>query len=252
MDMIKKIIIGIILILPVFLYSCEYELEDTNFVELKKPDDTVFKVTLNAPQNEKGEYIVKYGRLKYEEIIPKDLIDYNRSFILLQKHQNGTSYYHVSDVESYLIFDRWYDSSVTYTLEYNISAPSNTGSIAELSGQEYLGEAFSWNIVFDPTPAPQLNLQYQQINNRQYRLTWERPDSDYAGEIDHYQIRVANYWYYDYYTSLEPIYDTSYLLTMPENAESGFYYVYLYAFLEGNSSYFFEESISFYHNNPNY
>jgi hypothetical protein len=247
--MTKKLILWLLMVLPVFFCSCEYELEETNFIELKKPEKNDFSVTLNAPQNEKGEYIIKYGYLKYEANVPNDGNDYTRSFCLVRKYDGGWSSSTVYTYGNYLLFDNyWYDNYYSYTLGYSISSPSNTGSLADMTGYEYLGDVFEWNLVFQPASSPQINLRYEKIDDKHYKLIWDTPDPDY-GEVDYYKV-VINSWYYN--NSFSPIYDTSYLLTLPENDfYSDRYKIYVYAhfkesFLEALAS----ESLII--QNPNY
>jgi hypothetical protein len=102
-----------------------------------------------------------------------------------------------------------------------ISAKSNTGSIADVTGQEYLGNRFEWNIVFQPQNTPHLNLQYEKINDRDYKLTWDKPDPNY-GEVDYYIVSTN-------YETSNPIHDTSYSITLPENTYS---YVYVRAYFK--------------------
>jgi hypothetical protein len=202
--MTKRIIIWLLIALPVFFYSCEYELENTNFVEIKQPDGADIKVSLNAPINEKGEYVVKYEYLRYKIDVP-DKDDYFITFILTNELTNeqwgmgySNTYFHFSVYPG------------KYKLQCVISASSNTGSIAELAGYEYKGKTFEWKLDIQRNPTPSLNLRYEKQDKTTFKIIWDKPDP-YYGEIDYYRVMDSWNGYFN-----EVVSEPFYIVTIPE------------------------------------
>jgi hypothetical protein len=177
--MCRKLIHYFLFVWLISLYSCEYELESTNYVELKKRKDPVINLSLNAPQNEKGEYLVHYHHAKYNLEIPEEYRNYQIYFT----SETGNSFWQDND---YLVFN--YYGSTSFTLKCEVLLlPDTLKSIAEISGYEYYKKTVEWNIVLDPQPVPQLHIQCEKKEDKTYRLTWEEPDP-YYGEVDYYEV----------------------------------------------------------------
>jgi hypothetical protein len=202
--MCKKLINCFLFVLVVFLYSCEFELEETNFVELKKPVSQGINLTLNAPQNEKGEYLIRYPYVKYKLEIPTEYKNYIVRFSIDEPYR-----FYWND--NYIYFDYYYydiTSIDPFSLKCEIALmPDSAKSIAEISGYEYLEKTFEWKMVLDPQPAPRLNLGYEKIDDKTYRLTWKKPDI-YYGEVVYYEVYTYNYQDGNFYdTTNELFYD---------------------------------------------
>jgi hypothetical protein len=179
--MCRKLIHYFLFIWLVFLYSCEYELENTNYVELKKKEDPVINLSLNAPQNEKGEYLVHYRHVKYNFEIPEEYPKYQIYFT----SETVNSVWRDND---YLVFNYYYDAKPSFSIKCEVLLlPDTLKSIAEICGYEYYKKTVEWNIVFDPQPVPQLHIQCEKKEDKIYRLTWEEPDP-YYGKVDYYEV----------------------------------------------------------------
>jgi hypothetical protein len=218
--MCKKIIKCLLVALPVFLYSCEYELENTNYIELAKPENLDINIKLNAPVNDKGEYLIHYNYVKCMVENPDNYRIFSVRFtpdIPNTIYWNG-SYLYFSYYGTYLS-----PFSVKCTLQLQ---PDTAESIAEISGYGYLEKEIEWKFVLDPKPAPQLDVKYEKKDSKTYRLTWEVPDP-YYGEVDYYEVQT--YYYYigysfPYYLTHEEFAD----IRVPDNVTGFNYYVSAY------------------------
>jgi hypothetical protein len=194
-------------------------LEETNYVELKKPENPIINLTLNAPKNEKGEYLIRYPHVKYKLEIPAEYQVYNfRLFV------DNESYYIYRYSDNYFQFDYPYYDVINFnpfSLKCEIVIlPDSAKSIAEISGYEYLGKTFEWKMAFDLQPTPQLYLDYKKLDEKTYHLTWNEPDPYYGGvsyyEIEYYDPQTG----YSYRRTNELFYD----LVLPGDTYSRFEY----------------------------
>ncbi|MDR0680912.1 MAG: hypothetical protein LBG15_03535 [Dysgonamonadaceae bacterium] len=201
----KKLINCFFVILFIFLYSCEYELEDINYVELKKQEDQIIDIKLNAPVNDKGEYIIYYDHVKWTLEGPDN-------YRIYHVHLSGDFFGSVYWGDGYLNFYNYGIQSFSLKCEMRL-LPDTAKSIAEVNGYEYLEKVVEWKFVPDPKPIPLLYLKCEEKGNRTYRLSWEKPDP-YYGEIDRYEVHI---YYYSigssYYLTNEVFFD----ITLPDN-----------------------------------
>jgi hypothetical protein len=220
----KNLIHYFLLVGFVFLYSCEYELENTNYVELKKPEAPVINVSLNAPVNERGEYLIHYPHVKFKIDIPEEYTKYQ--------------FYFFSDISNslwlidnnYLIFAEYdYLNDICgghpFTLKCEVQLqPDTLKSIAEISNYEYSKKTFEWNIVIDPWLIPQLNVRCEKKGDKIFRLTWDEPNPFY-GEVDYYEVEYSDNYSSTIYTKTnQPFYDIS----LPDGAYSFYYRIRVY------------------------
>ncbi|MDR2058031.1 MAG: fibronectin type III domain-containing protein [Dysgonamonadaceae bacterium] len=202
--------------LSIFLYSCEYELEDTNYVELKKPEDPAINVSLLAPTNEKGEYLVHYPYVKCKIEIPDEYKEHCQLYFSSDM-DNIFSFNSNYDFIRFYFYEGDYYPTFPFSLKLKCEAvilPDSAKSIAEISGYEYLEKEFEWDIVVDPRPFPILNLKCEEISSNTWQLTWEKPDP-YYGEVSFYEVYIWNsYTGSSYNTTNELFYD----ITLPDDA----------------------------------
>jgi len=204
-----------VVLLLVFCTSCEYELEETNFVEIKKPQDVNYKIQIKAPTNGNGEYVVKYSFIKFDFELPNDVND-----IIFRLYRENEDYnfntFYASKTSPYLSFSWWVDPG-KYILKCEIPpSRTNTGSLADIAGYEYYGKTFEWKIVIQQNPIPSLNLRYERLSDTTFKLYWNKPDADY-GQIDYYEI-------YDYWSGrLGTTQETSYVVTLYQWDSRHFY-----------------------------
>lgn len=198
--MIKRTFFWLLIAFPLFFYSCEYELDDTNYVEVEKPGNLSYKIDLKAPVNEKGEYIVKYDYLKYATDLPED--GYSRDIYLISGNYN----YHLYDEKNYINIP-WVEGK--YVLKYTISKSSGNGSLASETGYENLTQTFEWDVLVQKE-RPVLNPQYIFVDyDGTFELTWDTIDPNY-GEIDYY--KVSSYW--GEFSKI--VYEPSCIIKLPE------------------------------------
>jgi hypothetical protein len=230
----KKFIHWLFVALPfLFCTGCEYELQETNYVEINKPQEFNYEIQLQAPLNEKGEYILKYGFLKFSSVLPESASYVN--FMLYRENEDFIyNSFYVDRTVNFVYLN-------SYPGKYKLKCViphgrTNTGSLGDISGYEYYGKTLEWKIEIQRNPAPNLNLRYERVNENTFKLIWEQPDPEY-GELNYYEI---SYWY-DYWLAVTN--ETFYLVTLdPGSSEEycvkayfkGYYlsplesYVYIY------------------------
>ncbi|MDR0505867.1 MAG: hypothetical protein LBH32_03480 [Dysgonamonadaceae bacterium] len=202
----KKFIYYLLTALPfIFCTGCEYELQETNPVEIKKPQNLSYNIQLKASQNSEGEYVVKYENLKFSSELPEDVNYLN--FILYREDGYGNSF-SLTVGRTSINLRGFYPGK--YTLKCEIPPHrTKTGSLADISGYEFYEKTLEWKIVLQQNPPPKLNLRCERLDENTFNLVWDQPDPDY-GEVDYYSI------IYDYYNSLAKTTDTSYTVTLPQ------------------------------------
>jgi hypothetical protein len=215
----KKLIRWPLAILPFLLCTgCEYELQKTNYVEINKPQELNYKVEIQAPKNEKGEYVVKYEILRFSLEFPENV---NYMYLELYRENDDYSYYTYQVDRTISSISLEGRNPGKYLLKGIIPPYSTgTGSLADISGYEYYGKSFEWKLVLQQNPVPELNLRYERLSETTFKLLWDKPDPDY-GEVSYYEIYD---WYsYQSFTTTE----TSYIVTLLQG-NSGEYRVTTY------------------------
>ncbi|MDR2622246.1 MAG: fibronectin type III domain-containing protein [Dysgonamonadaceae bacterium] len=210
----KKLIRWLLAVLPFLVCTgCEYELQETNYVEIDKPQEMNCKVEILAPLNENGEYVIKYELLRFSLELPEN-VDYVRFELYRENDDYYYTSYGVNKTTNYISL--WVNPG-KYILKGIIpSSRTGTGSLADVSGYEYYEKSFEWKLVIQQNATPNLNLRYERLSETTFKLLWDTPDPDY-GEVSYYNI---SYWY-DY--QLGNTNETSYIVTLPQGNNREYY-----------------------------
>jgi len=221
----KKLIRWLWIVFPVlFFTACEYELQETNYVEIEKPQEVIYDIQIKASVNENGEYVIKYPFIKFDFDLPENI---GTVYFGIQTGDKSFSYFPASRTAPYIRLN-WIEPG-KYTLKCDIPASrTNTGSLADISGFEHNGKSFEWKVELQQNLDPDLNLRYERLTDTTFKLFWDKPDTEY-GEIDYYSI--IKYWNSP---PLDITKETSYVVSIPAwNSE----YYYVAAFFKENYLY---------------
>ncbi|MCC8146083.1 MAG: hypothetical protein LIO93_06535 [Bacteroidales bacterium] len=233
----KKLLMGLLFVLPLIFFSCEYELNDTNFLEVKKPPGDPYIVELIENKNEKGEYVINYPFIRYSTDFPTEVGEQYRRIAVYEEGYNYPFDIIRSYDDNYIQFYSYPNG--TYILRYTVQVPSETGSLADKTGYEYLGNTYEWKIKWDPTNSPKLNLKYEFIDEfGRIRLTWDKPEPNYPQPL-HYIVYLNNW-------------DKEHEIITNENSceielvDNGYNNIYVRAVFESNYIPYLSEDISIY------
>jgi len=171
------------------MFSCEYQLSETNIVEIKTtPEDHVFDLNFSSD-------------LDTIEVFDNVEFTYDLNTFGLEIHAgkftiNSVSWEIDSEKGSFTVYPYNFEPGY-YTLKLSLTANSGTGSIADLTGHEIYDYEKEWTLIIDPRDAPSLKV-YNTITPEGYlKLYWDTC----------YQYNFDCYKFYEGYDLLKVISD---------------------------------------------
>ena len=185
-------------------YSCKYELEEENYIDMKQLEETGFNITLKASTIEDGVVLVNYEKLLYELTVfgvpVENIIDYSTIIYL-----DGKEYYNGSYYYSCIRFDNYYLTGY-HDLKMVVRYPASTGSLASDLGVEYLEQTFEWKIKIDFKDT-QIVINHRKTNDGKIEFYWEKPDPNY-GTFKRFRVYTNGNSWNPFYTK-----ETSYVFS---------------------------------------
>lgn len=146
-------------------FSCEYQLDEKNFVEINKAlDNHVFELNFNSNQ----DTIEVFDDIEFIYALNTFGLDiFNGEFTL------GTSSWKVDSKDGSFSVSPYDFEPGYHTLKLSLIANSGTGSIADLYGYEEQLYQKEWTLIIDSRDAPSLNI-YNTITPEGYlKLYWD-------------------------------------------------------------------------------
>lgn len=185
------------------LSSCEFDSDEVNFIEVKKPDENT-EMHINLNDIEPGETIILFEYSTYFNFT----LDVGRKTIKQVKVKYGTTEYdvYVNNGRGEFSVDRNnlenYESG---TLSLEITTSSGSGSIADIMGFEgYMGKV-EYNLKYIGEIKDFINIKHRKNEQGFLELYWN--------DLKEFGINVTEYKIYDGFSGplLESTEGTSYV-----------------------------------------
>ncbi|MGM0566957.1 MAG: hypothetical protein ACQESX_09400 [Bacteroidota bacterium] len=166
------------------IQSCEYELDNENFIEKEPvPDTHMFEIS-NTPE---GDTIEVFERTDF-------LFDINTFGLRAREAEislgdSSWGYYLASSSIEFEINPELFENGY-HKLKLKVLTNSGTGTIADQVGAEgYIVEK-EWTLLFDNRPAPELLVEKSIDSNRHLTFNWNKCENK---NFRHYRVSTNYY-----------------------------------------------------------
>lgn len=153
------------LLIVILLSSCEYQLNETNYMDFEDSSiQHAFEVNLSSS----SDTIEVFDNIEFTfDLNTNGLEIYTGEFTI-----DSTNWKANSKEGSFTIYPDDFEPGY-YTLRLNLTTSSGTGSIADVTGTEMYEYEEEWTLIIDPRDAPSLQV-YSTITPEGYlKLYWD-------------------------------------------------------------------------------
>lgn len=179
----KNLFLLAIILLTSLLYSCEYDLTD-NYVHIDEPTEAAVSIDLN---------VIKEG----QSLIVNKESDIEFALTAFEKEVNSAifkmgekEWVFTNQEEGVISITKEDFPAGEYTLTCDLFVKTNSGSIADQQGVEYLSQSLSWPVVIDyelSLPATVVS----SIRDGFLELSWSEPTLSYL-KVKGYQVHYKS------------------------------------------------------------
>lgn len=165
------------------IQSCEYELDNENFIEKEQvPDTHMFEIS-STPE---GDTIEVFERTDF--LFDMNTFGLNAREAEISLGDSSWGYYLASSSIEFEINPELFENGY-HKLKLKVLTNTGTGTIADQVGAEGYVVEKEWTLLFDNRPAPELLVEKSIDSNRHLTFTWNKCTND---NFDYYQLYISN------------------------------------------------------------